>query len=176
MTIPPTSSRNSLTPRQAVGFGLLTIAMGFTPLLSRFAAARPHRPGDAPPWVTLLIGAVFVIGGVALIVGYGIARDIGPNGELEPNAPAGVRVFQRLLGFGLVASMCGVASWVAFGKGKRNFSTTVSLPFISWHPQSGDLPGRIVFGAAAVSMAAALVVVVIATARRLFNRSAPSRD
>lgn len=90
MTIPPTSSRNTLTPRQAVAFGLLTIAMGFTPLLSRFAAARPHRPDDTPPWVVVMVGAVFVLCGVALIVGYGIARDIGPTGELKPNAPAAV--------------------------------------------------------------------------------------
>lgn len=173
MSIPPTSSRTTLRPRQAVGFGLLMIAMGFTPLLSRFAASRPHRPEDAPPWVTLLIGAVFVLCGVALIVGYGIERDIGPNGELEANAPAGVRVFQRLLGFSLVASMCAVFAWVGFGKGTRHFSSTVSIPFVAWHSNGGgELTGRIVFGSVAVLMAAALAAVLIAAARRLFTRAA----
>jgi hypothetical protein len=173
MTLPPTSSRNTLTPRQAVGFGLLTMAMGFTPLLSRFAAARAHRPDDAPPWVILLVSAVFVLGGAALIVGYGIARDIGPNGEILPNASATVRVIQRLLGFGVAASICGIFAWVGFGKGERHFSSTVSIPFVAWHPNGGgELTGRIVFGSAAVLMAAVLAAVLIAAARRLFTRAA----
>ncbi|HEY5060303.1 MAG TPA: hypothetical protein VII52_02155 [Gemmatimonadaceae bacterium] len=169
MPTPPTSTRNTLTPRQAVAFGLLTIAMGFTPLLSRFVPARPHRPDDAPPWVVLLVGAVFVLCGLALIVGYGIARDIGPTGELEPNAPRPIRAVQRLLGFSTVACMCAIMAWVGFGKGERHFSTTRSLPFVSWHSHGGELSGRIVFGSVAVLMAAALAAVLIVAARRLLT-------
>lgn len=147
--------------------------MGFTPLLSRFAPARPPHPGDAPPWVKLLAGAVFVIGGVALIVGYGIARDIGPNGEILPNAPARVRVVQRLLGFSFAASICAILAWAGFGKGERHFSSAASIPFVIWHLKGGgELAGRIVFGTVAVVLAAALAAVLFAAVGRVFTRGA----
>jgi hypothetical protein len=56
---------------------------------------------------------------------------------------------QYLLGLGIVGAMAAIASWVAFGPGRRTFTATV--PFLGRGPAS-EIVGRAAFGFGAVLM------------------------
>ncbi len=91
-------------------------------------------------------GLVFVLGGLALIVGYGLAAGAGPDGDMAPGTPFGVRVVQYLLGLGITVSLALVATWVAFGPGPRKFGGSMSLGPIGTGTSTGEMVGRVAFG------------------------------
>jgi hypothetical protein len=60
-----------------------------------------------------------------------------------------------------------LAGWIAFGKGERHFSTTISLPFLTRHGIGGDSMGRAIFGLGAIMVGAFTVVLTVVSVRRL---------
>ena len=133
--------------------GTLFIACGLMPILIGLHVIAPApTPGPPPPdWVPIAAGLLFVGGGLAIILDYGVAGGIGPDGDLVAGTPFLVRVGNYVLGLLIVGLMAALFGWVAFGSGPRQFSSTLSIPFIgglSW--LSGEMSGRIAFGAADV--------------------------
>jgi hypothetical protein len=72
------------------------------------------------------------------------------DGTLPANAPSVLRVLQSAVGLGIVTLTAVMATWIAFGRGPRHFSTTISLPFLVYQPKDAELPGRVGFGIAAL--------------------------
>src|SRR5712664_290622 len=120
-------SRKRVLPRHALAYGIILIAVG---------AITPARPPEAPPWVGISAGLVFVLAGLALIVGYGIAGGVGADGDVPPGTPFRVRLVQYSLGIGIIAMMASIATWISFGPGTRQFSGGVSAASVSAGPRA----------------------------------------
>jgi len=134
--------------------GTLFIMCGIMPILLGLHAIDPGPTGGTPPpdWVALAAGLVFVGGGLAIVLDYGLAGGTGPDGNLVPGTPFWIRVANYLLGLAIIGLMAAMFGWVAFGKGPRAFSSSISLPFMGRSWMSGEISGRIAFGAADVLM------------------------
>jgi len=115
--------RNQLSPGAAIVIGVFFGAMGTFVLLQALGTFGPARLSDGtPPWVGVVAGLLFLLGGLAVIVGHGIAGGVGPDGDLPAGTPFGGRVVQYVLGVAIIAMLASIASWVAFGSGSRHFS------------------------------------------------------
>jgi hypothetical protein len=145
-------ARNQLSPGGAIAIGLVFGAAGTFILLLGLGVITPHSsPDDAPGWVIACAGLAFVQAGLALIVGYGIARGVGPDGDLAPGTPLAVRATQWLLGLGITGCLAAIGTWVAFGPGTRHFSGGIGIgPIHIGGRQAGEMFGRAAFGLGAV--------------------------
>jgi hypothetical protein len=137
------------------------------PARYRWRAADRNQlsPGGAIA-IGLCSGLVFVLAGLAVIIGYGIAGGAAPDGDLLPGTPFGVRLVQSLLGLGIIAMLASIASWVAFGGGSRHF--TSSGPLIS--AAVNEAIGRTVFGIGAALAWAFMAVMIVVSVKRLRRR------
>jgi hypothetical protein len=152
-----------ISPIGALLLGVACSLIGtFVVLLSlgRFGAA-PLAEGT-PPWIGVLGGLVFVLGGLALIVGYVVAGGT-PGADLPPGTPFGVRLTQYLLGLGITTSLALIASWVAFGPGPRYFRTGGTIGGLV----AGETFGRAVFGLGAVLVWLFVALLSVTGLRRL---------
>ena len=149
-----------------MAMGLAFIAAGAFPILIGIGAIAPSD-GDAPAWVALAAGVMFVCAGAAVIVDYGIAGGVGPDGDFQPGTPLWIRATNLALGLAIVGLMASVAGWIAFGPGPRHFTSTLTLPFLPLRWQSGEISGRIAFGASSVLMAVMFVACGVSGIRRL---------
>jgi len=141
-----------VSPREAVVVGLLFIGAGVAIVLAGLGIIPIKAAPDVQdsPWVIVCAGATFVFGGAALILDFAIVGGTGPDGDLPAGTPLAIRLVQYLLGLGVVAMLTAICTWIAIGRGHRHFSTTISLPFIAWHPASDETIGRFMFGSAAM--------------------------
>lgn len=89
--------------------------------------ARMH----APRWVVGAAGAVFLLGGLLVF------------GERLPLFSAVVRAL-------LVTAMASAFVWVSFLPGDREFTGTVSVPFLSVQGPTSELAGRLCFAPGAI--------------------------
>jgi hypothetical protein len=90
---------------------------------------------NAPRWVAGAAGGVFVLAGLVMIKTKAI-----DSGIPQPHS-----LFNSVL-FALLLSVFGVvASWVSLGPGEREFSSTISLPFISVSTSGNEALGRLCF-------------------------------
>jgi hypothetical protein len=162
-------STSQLSPRGAIVVGLLFIVVGVIPILIGVGVLTPTNvPDPAPPWVIVAAGLLFVAAGFAVILDFGIAGGIGPDGDFAPDTPVAIRTANLALGLTIVGLLGAVAGWVAFGAGPRQFTTTLSLPFLGPHrSRGGELSGRIAFGAMAVVLAILFVASGVVGVRRL---------
>lgn len=162
-------TRNQLSPGGAIAIGLVFGAAGTFILLLGLGVITPAPSADdAPAWVTVCAGLLFVQGGLALIVGYGIARGVGPDGDLAPGTPLAVRVVQWLLALGITASLGAIVTWVAFGPGTRHFSGSIGIgPIAIGGRQAGETFGRVMFGLGAVLMWVIFIVFAVGGFKRL---------
>ena len=69
-----------------------------------------HLTDGTPPWVGVAVGAMFVLAGLAIIVGYSVAGGATDDGDLPPGTPRAVRVIQSVLGLGITTLLASVAS------------------------------------------------------------------
>jgi hypothetical protein len=153
-----------------IAMGLMAAAIGTLILLIALGVihptpARPTRGGDAPAWVVAIAGAMFVLGGLAVVLQTAVSNASTPEGEVPPGTPMWVRVLLYLAGLSIAVSLAVIASWIAFGSGTRGFS--FSIPFLSG--DLGETPGRVVFGFGAVMVWLILIIMAIAGARRLIS-------
>ena len=157
-----------LTPLGAVAMSAVFIASGVFPILVA-AGVIPRGGADAPVWVIGAAGATFVSAGLALVVGYGIAGGVGPDNDLLPGGPTGVRVANLILGLTTVGLMTVIAGWIAFGPGPRHFTTTLIVAFlpVSRRWGSDEWTGRVAFGTGSVLMAVMFVAYAVAGVRRI---------
>ena len=86
---------------------------------------------QAPRWVVAAAGGVFLMAGLAIL------------GQDLP-------WFSAVAGALLVTMFGAVGSWVAFGAGERQFSSSLSLPFVSITGPASELTGRLCFAPGAI--------------------------
>lgn len=109
----------------AIVVGLLFGALGlFVTLMALGVFGGGWASGATPAWVGLAVGLVFTLGGLAVIVGYGIAGGAALD---VPDVPLGVRALQYLLGLGIAVSMAMFMTWAAFGAPARKASTVAAV-------------------------------------------------
>jgi len=98
----PKDSQKPLTPRGRLLFGLCFVAMGIAPALATFNIG-PLGTADinGPPWLGAVAGGIFVVAGLAVVVG--------------PGRP----IRNGLLAFVVLAGLAALGNWVAFGTGER---------------------------------------------------------
>ena len=82
--------------------------MTATPLSPRAAVAGGTAVGGMGVLIVLL--AVGIIPGAAVIVGYAVAGGAAPDGDLPPGTPRWVRVTQSLLGLGIIVSLAAAGT------------------------------------------------------------------
>src|SRR5258708_33541973 len=166
------SSKSQLTPKEAIAYGLLCVAVGIAIALVPLGIV-PSSVTDSdgtPRWVAYCAALVFVLGGGALIVGFALAGGAGPDGDSPADTPLWIYLTQQLLGLGIVGSMGAISSWVSFGSGPRAFTTTSS--FSGARPAS-EVVGRIAFGFGAVLIWLFLIALAVRAALRIFKSANP---
>lgn len=114
---------------KAILLGLVTSIAGV--LIVGLAIWGSGEGFNAPRWVVAAAGGCFFLAGMA-ILGRGYPR------------------FYALV-LALMVSLFGAAiTWVSFGPGEREFTSTVSLPFLSVSGPASEIAGRICFAPGAV--------------------------
>jgi hypothetical protein len=148
--------------------GLLFVACGVPPILIGLGVLTPSNlDPTTPSWVAVCAGLMFAVAGLLIILDFAIGHGIGPDGDFQPGTPFAVRLANFLLGMTIVGLMISVFGWVSFGSGPRRFTSTLWLPFMTRHWVSGELSGRIVFGAATVLMVVMFVACTAVGIERL---------
>jgi hypothetical protein len=160
---------SQLSPGGAVAMGTLFIASGLFPILMSLGILPSSGGEGTPSWVGTCAGLMFIAAGVSVIIDYGIAGGVGPDGDLKPGTPFGIRVANLVLGLAIIGMMSAVFGWVAFGPGPRTFSSTLSLPFMTKQWLSGELTGRIAFGIATVLMVLMWIACGVVGVKRLLR-------
>jgi hypothetical protein len=121
--------------------------------------------------VGVLAGLVFVLGGLAVVVGYGVAGGAAPDGDLPAGTPFGVRLVQYLLGLGMSVALALIMTWVAVGPGPRTFRGTGTIG-----GAADETLGRVVFGIGALLTWAVTALMAAVNLERLRRALAgPSR-
>ena len=109
----------------AIVVGLLFGALGlFVTLMALGVFGGGWASGATPTWVGLAVGLAFTLGGLAVIVDYGIA---GGSALDAAEVPVGVRTLQYLLGLGIAVSLAMFVTWAAFGAAARTPSTAAAV-------------------------------------------------
>lgn len=85
----------------------------------------------APRWIVAAAGGVFLLAGLMIF---------------SQDKPVLSSLFRALL----LTSFGAVFTWVSFGPGERQFSSTVSLPLFSFSNSSPGFLGRICFAPGAI--------------------------
>jgi hypothetical protein len=161
------AERTQLSPGGAIVIGLFFGVVGTLVLLVALGTfGDKHLSDGTPPWVGAAAGVMFLLGGLSVIVGYGVAGGMGPDGDLPPGTPLAVRIVQSALGLGAAAMLASIASWIAFGSGARHFR--VVGPLLS--DAVNETLGRTVFGIGAIAMWAFTVLLLVVNVRRLRRR------
>jgi len=111
------------------------IAGGFASVVGLFIIAVSIW-GDgsgfhAPRWVVGAAGGVFLLAGLAIFT------------QDHP-------ILSSLLRALLLTSFGAVFTWVSFGPGEREFSSSVSIPFLTFTRSSSEITGRICFAPGAL--------------------------
>jgi hypothetical protein len=105
----------------------------------------------APRWVVGASGAVFLLTGFMIVTQH---------------RPMLGGFFRALM----LTAFGAVFAWVSFGPGEREFTSTVSIPFISLTRGSSDLGGRICFAPGALLICGLALYSWFLLARDLFLR------
>ncbi len=130
--------------RTPLGWGLLSIAIGVFIVLQALGVV-PTSSMNAPAWVGVLGGLVFVLGGGAVVI-QAVGGAPASTGELPASAPGWMRVAQYLGVLIVFGAFALIGSWIAFGPGEREIA-------VSLGGSSGPAPalvGRAAFGFGAV--------------------------
>ena len=158
------TDRTQLSPGGAIVIGVFFGIVGTAvTLLGLGTFGEGHLTDGTPAWVGIAAGAMFLLAGLSIIVGYGVAGGTTGDGDLPPGTPRAVRLVQTALGLGITALLASIATWVAFGSGSRHFSG--SGPFISG--PMNEMLGRAVFGVGAILMWVFMAVMIVASVKRL---------
>ena len=114
-------------------------------------------------------GSTFLLAAV-LLFADAAAGGTKPDGSLPASTPTVLRAVQSAAGLGIVVVMGAMATWIAFGRGERHFSETIVLPFAAYRAANAELPGRIVFGFAALLIWAIVVAGTVAALKKHLAR------
>jgi hypothetical protein len=125
--------------------GLLAIAMGALAMLA-VSGLLPAKSADAPLWLGVAGGMIFVFAGGALVLRW-FAGGNAQDSELPDGSPRWLRASYSLIGLACIGLLAAIGTWVAFGPGERAF--TMSIPYGGSGPGNPTI-GRIAFGVGAL--------------------------
>jgi len=167
-----TAESSDLSPRAAILIGMIFVVLGAFPILAAFKIIHLPLSSGVPVWVGIAAGLTFVLGGAAVIVGYAIAgvELDDPDAEVgryEIAVPFGIKLTQYILGVVIYALFAAIAGWVAFARGPRGFSTTITLPWLARHGFGNEWIGRAAFGLGAIGCAAAGIAMAVKNFKKL---------
>lgn len=165
------TTRSQLTARGAALLAVVCFAAGAFPILAGLGVVPVRVEHGTPGWVVVAVGSTFVFAGGALLVDA-LAGGTTVSGELPPGTSPVLRAGQNLCGFAIVVLFALVTSWIAFGKGERHFTTTLSLPFLWTRRTGSDASGRWAFGVGSVL----LWMVVLAVSAKVVRRVVAARQ
>ncbi len=163
------AAETQLTRRKAIAIGILCLGCGVPPVLGSLGLIPLKLAPDVPPWMGVAAGSTFLLASMLLFVDAA-AGGANADGTLPANASPALRVLQTAAGTGIVTLMAVMATWIAFGRGPRHFSTTISLPFLVYQPKNSDLPGRVGFGIAALLIWAIVIAGTVAALKKHLAR------
>jgi hypothetical protein len=104
------------SPAVRLILGLVCIAGGLMPVLASFDVGPLDRSAiNGPPWLGFLAGAVFMAGGIALMLG----------GRMR-NSAFSYGLFALIIG-----SFACIANWIAFGPGPRECAIALAGLLVS---------------------------------------------
>jgi len=160
------SQTNTPADKSTIACGLLTVAMGaFLALQTSGLVNVGARPdGDAPSWVGVCAGLIFIAGGVAVVLQSLPFAKFVAGGNFSADTPTWVRSVTLALVLTIVGGLAAIGGWVAFGPGPRHFH--VVGMFIGGD-RVDDAIGRVVFGIGTVLTGLIFAVFAVTGARRL---------
>ncbi len=149
----------ALSRRSSIAVGLAVAAAGLSIVaVSVFARADAMH---APRWVVACAGGAFVFFGGWTAGIYAAGFD--PNRPLEGLPSAWVQLAVFVPGMLMFAAPF---HWVAFGPGPRQFSGSLSIPFLTVVSRGGAWTGRAFFGAGSLLLDVLIVASVVAILKR----------
>jgi len=132
-------TRDALGTIASGGFAAL---MGAWCVLMGAGVIHTDAPAEAPRWVIMVAGGLFVAGGVAAAL-----------------TTASGRIAKAIVGalaMAIVAGFAAIGGWIAFGPGERAFGS----PFVVFGPKVNEAAGRIAFGLGAALCGLILVLML----------------
>jgi hypothetical protein len=151
--------------KSTIACGALTAAMGlFLVLQTSGLLGLGSRPDDAPAWIGVCAGVIFLAGGIAVVLQSLPFTGFMPGGDFSDATPLWIRSVTLALSLTIVGGLAAIGFWVAFGPGDRHFR--IIGTFIG-NRALDDTLGRIIFGAGALVTAAIFVVFAVTGMRRL---------
>jgi hypothetical protein len=163
------SADRPLSRKASILVGLLVAGVGIAIVLaSIFSGSEKFQ---APRWVVACAGGAFLFFGGWLAALYATGYDPQRSEQTLPSPAIQLAVF-------VPGILCLAAPfhWVAFGPGPRQFSTTLSIPFLALHNSGGSMGGRIAFGVGALLMDAILIGSVVRLVRQMRQRPGDAAD
>lgn len=150
-------------PQTSLWFGMVFMLAGAIIMLVAVDVIHADESSfNAPRWVVGVSGLVFFLGGIAASL-----QDFRFDTFREA---WWFRAAVNLAPFGIILSFAAVANWIAFGPGERNFSGSISIPFITISGANSDeFLGRAVFGLSAICMNVLVVVILVRGLRTLLR-------
>jgi hypothetical protein len=155
------STRN----RTTIGLGALTAAIGLYYCLAGLGFFPSLQKANGPGWIGLMVGLVFLAGGLAVILG-GVVRADDKSGELPASAPKWVAAVYWLLGMLVAAGLAGTGTWVALGSGPRHFILIGPIAC-----SIGETVGRAAFGVGAIISWLIVAAMARAGAKKIFGKN-----
>ncbi len=145
--------------------GIVTAGIGAFYGLVGFDIVPSPSQANGPPWLAFLVALVFFPAGVAVIVRGTIGVDDKAS-NLPAGAPLWATAIYWLSGLLAAAGLAGLASWVAFGGGTREFSMTgtIAAPI-------GEGIGRVAFGFGAILSWLIVAMMARAGAKKFFGKN-----
>ena len=152
------SDDKPVSPQGAIAIGSIVAAAGAAIVtVSIFGNGEGFH---APRWVVGACGGAFLVFGGWVAAVYALGYDPARPEETLPSPVVQLAV--------LVPGILLFAvpfHWVAFGRGPREFSTTVSIPLLSTTGRASGLSGRIAFGLGALLIDALLLFTAVRLVR-----------
>jgi len=125
-----------LTKKQLALIGAVFVTTGIVIVLIGTGVIDAKR--NAPGWVIALAGCAFIAAGLV----------VPRTKHLENAANKSGDIISQLLGLVIIGCMGAICTWVGFGPGERQFSSSISIAFSGpvTANHANETFGRVVFG------------------------------
>ena len=163
---------NASSSKSNIIWGLFAAALGafIVAGASGLFGGTLHPTDGTPQWVGIFAGAIFVAGGLAVVLQSLPAAKPMPDGSLSPDAPRWVQRASLALVLFIAGSFAAIFLWIAFGPGERHFSGGASFGGVGVSGHANEMFGRAAFGFGAVLACVMFLAFLISGARRLLRR------
>jgi hypothetical protein len=161
---PNTPMRSRAPDWTLTGVGALTAAAGLYFCLVGLSLLPPPSKINGPIWLALSAGLAFFAAGFSVLMRGLSGADDGSD-DLPNDVPAWMKTVYWLDSVIAPAGLAGVATWIAFGGGTRQFS--MSGPIVG---PIGEGIGRTVFGIGAIITWLMVIALARSGVRKIFGK------